>query len=618
MKKIKSFILLPLLASLSLCVVSILNSKKATNVEASSLSLSNGTFVRVDSEGEISYGMDVIIVSDDGYALDDVWGNPGFVHGTRDGVSVFNNGKYITLTNSKATVFHAIEGYSSRIINGETQKSFSFLADVMSISGQRKTNVYFAHNEEEDYSGRHDYDYIGWFKDYDIAVQQRWIKESSWYLEFGIEEDNFGENFPVTHIRNAKNVEGDPNTELGFTHYYSDRFVSGGTNRVYIYRRFSESEYNIHIKEQPTKTTYEFGENIDLSGLEIVLNSPLHDNEVIVYDDNSADFSFPETAYGSGTIDLDCYYSGFKFVIHNITVTRPEFIVNKAGQVADYRGSYMLVEEQMGYIFNTYGVTTTLYDAKEIPPTDEYGRIKAANSAKYEEYRLTITKDSLGYHMVKTDGNYLELSNFQMTSDSSVCVDLITTSDGIRIKSSSRSDSYLYFDDEYHFGIGPSYAYNPVVLYKYPTTAEEDSKYDESLTELLEATDCCDYEGSSFHITEEAWDDLETDFGKLPDVVQAAFVNITYNPANIENRSKELAVSRYDYIYQKYHNSAYSYINDFMGRSAAGTMETLYTSANVYLLNPINNNVSLIVVIVISMSSITALGALLVIKKRKA
>ena len=623
MKKTKAFILLPLLTSLSLGLISIFNSKKAESVEASSLSLSNGTFVRVESEGQISYGMDVIIVSDDGYALDDVWGNPAFVHGTRDGVSVFNDGKYITLTNSKATVFHAIEGYSSRTIDGETQKSFSFLADVMSISGQKKTNVYFAHNEEENYSGRHDYDYVGWFKDYDIAVQQRWIKESSWYLEFGIETDDFDNDFPVTHIRNAKNVEGDPNTELGFTHYYSDRFVSGGTNRVYIYRRFSESEYSIHVMKQPTKTTYEFGENIDLSGLEIILNTPLHKGEDIVFDDNSADFSFPETAYGSGTIDLECYYSGFKFVIHNITVTRPEYIVNKIYQISSnykgsYKGSYMLVNEFWGYSFNTKGETTNLSDAKARLGQDDQGRTKARSSSDYDDSKFTLIEDNYGYHLINGDGNYLDLKNFKMTSDSSTCVELVSTSDGIRVKSPSRSDSYLYFNDDYQFGIGSSDAYDSVVLYEYPISPEEQSSFNTYLANFLTTTDVCDETGVDFHISQSDWETLATTFGNLPLSVQAMFVNIEYTPGQVENRSKEFAMSRYDYIYQKYHNSAYSYINDFMGRSAAGTMETLYTSPNVSLLSPLNNNTSLVVIIVISMCSITTIGALLVIKKRRA
>ena len=617
MKTIKLLTLTTTVASLAFGIATALSSKKAESADASSLKTSNGMFVRVDSYGDISddSNMKVIFVSEDGYALDDVWGNPGYVHGTRQGVSVSTDGRFVTLTNSPATAFTVLKGTESRTYKGVTQGSYAFKADVMSIAGEKKTNVYFAHNEEENYSGRHDYDYIGWFKDYDIAVQQRLIKESSWFLDFEtITEDD--EDIRVTHIRNAKNFEGNPNTELTFTHNYSDRFVSDYGCRVSIYRQYEDNEYSIGISQNPTKTQYEYGENIDLSGLEIVLSSPIHDHEIISYDSHSADFSFNETAYGSDKVQLPCYYLGFAFVV-DIEVSRPSYIVNKIGELADYRGSYMLIEDQVnGYGFNTFDKTTTIYDAKERLSTDEHGRWTVSNAGVYSELEFTITKDSSGYHMINVDGRYLDLENFKM-NDSPTTVEFISTSDGIRVKSPNRSDSYLYVNDEYQFGIGPSYAYNPVVLYAYPLTESEESALNTFGTKLLEDTDVCDPDGTELHITSEIWSGLATSFSSLSGGVQAKLVNLTYNVADITPRSMEFALSRYDYIYQKYHSSV-NYIIDFIGRSSAGTMQPVYNETNVSLLISNNPNNAVLLITITALCSMTSIGVLLIIKKRKA
>ena len=612
MKKIKSFILLPLLASLSLGVVSILNSKKATNVEASSLSLSNGTFVRVDDYGDIGVGMNVIFVSEDGYALDDVWGNPAFVHGTRQGVTVANNGKLVALNNSTATIFHVEKGTVTRTVEGVSQDSYAFKADEMSISGQRKTNVYFAHNEEEDYSGRHDYDYVGWFKDRDIAVQQRLIKESSWYLDFETVEE-WDELVRVTHIRNAKNYEGNHNTELVFTHNYSDRFVSDAGGRVFIYRQFNESEYNIQVMKNPTKSAYYAGENIDLTGLEIILSSPAHDHVEISYNDNPSDFSFPETAYGSGDVDLECYCQGFKFVVP-ITVTNPQYSAYKTGGMADFRGKYMIVAFDGNVALDSTDISSEL----KVTYDYEHYRFYTESESFYEDLQFEVTKDNSGYHIKNSSNYYLDLDSLSLTNSSTPTVYLEYSSDGVRIKNSS--GKYLCYPiygsktfclDDLEYG-------NDVFLYKCPLNDDEESARSTFISSLLEGTDVCDPAGSQFNISSTTWSGLKTSFNALSNAVQASLVNLTYDSSDITPRTIEAAISRYDYIYQKYHNnSTYTYIDDFMGRSAAGTMETLYTSPNVYLLDPINNNASLIVVIVISMSSITAIGALLVIKKRK-
>ena len=619
MKKIKSLILLPLLGSLTLGLVSILNNKKAESVDASSMSPSNGIFIRVDSYGDIGVGSEVIFVTDQGDALDDVWGNPAYVHGGSQGVQLSEDRSIVTLTNSKATIFHVEEGTETRTFNGNTQGSYAFRADVMSISGERKTNVYFAHNEEEDYPenhGRNDYDYIGWFYGRDIAVQQRLIKESSWYLEFETEDWGGGVYKHVTHIRNCKNYENYPNSELGFTHRYADRFCSDGTQDVYIYKKYNESEYSATVYQNPTKTTYNAGEKIDLSGLQILINSPLHKNVIVDYNSNKDDFNFDEYAYGDGEIYLQCTYKYFKFAVP-ITVNKTEFSAYQPGQMVDYRGRYFITAHSGSYHRGLD--STNLDEPLNIKYDGEHDRFYTESESFYEDLQFEITKDSNNYYHVKTSDNYyLNLDDFSLTNVSTPRILIDYSSDGVRIKNSS--GQYLCFDNyggTKRFYIGELDDTNDVFLYKCPPSESEITAENGFVKKFLEDSDVCDPAGSVFSITSSLWSGLQTSFDALPGPVQATFVNLTYNVSEIENRSKEHAMSRYDYIYQKYHSSV-AYITDFIGRSSAGTMQPVYNEANVSLSisnNP-NNTVSLITIT--ALCSVTSIGVLLIIKKRKA
>ena len=613
MKKIKLITLSSVIASLALCAITALNNKKVESAEASSLKTSTGTFVRVDNYGEIDVGMNVVFVSEDGYALDDVWGNPAFVHGTRQGVTVANNGRLVALNNSTATIFHVEKGTVTRTVEGVSQDSFAFRADEMSISGEKKTNVYFAHNEEEDYSGRHDYDYVGWFKDRDIAVQQRLIKESSWYLDFETVEE-WDELVRVTHIRNAKNYEGNPNTELTFTHNYSDRFVSDAGGRVFIYRQFSESEYNIQVMENPTKSAYYAGENINLTGLEIILSSPAHDHVEISYNDNPSDFSFPETAYGSGNVELECYCQGFKFVVP-ITVTNPQYSAYKTGEMADYRGKYMIVAFDGNVALDSTDISSNL----KVTYDNERYRFYTGSESFYEDLQFEVTKDNSGYHIRNSSNYYLDLDSLSLTNSSTPTVYLEYSSDGVRIKNSS--GKYLCYPvygsktfclDDLEYG-------NDVFLYKCPLTDDEESARSTFISSLLEGTDVCDAAGSQFNISSATWSGLKASFNALSNAIQASLVNLTYDSSDITPRTIEAAISRYDYIYQKYHAvQEYSYIEDFIGRASAGTMHEYLSSANIVIVNSLSNNMSAIIITVVALTSISSIGVLLVVKKRRA
>ena len=622
MKKMKLFTLTTLLASLTLGAAVALNSKKAESTEASYLNPTNGVFVRIESDEELYVGLDVIIASESGYVLDDVWGNPAYVHGTKKGVSMSNEGKLISLENSDATIFHVEEGTEHTTLHDVPLGSYAFRADMMSVTGEKKANTYFGHNEKEDYSGESNYKNVGWFKDRDIAVQPSLKKESSWFVEFSTEEDDFGKEIPVTHIRNAKNVLGDeksagnPETELRFTHSYADRFVSDNGEYVYLYRAYDPSEYSISISHDPNKTDYEFGENINLDGLVITFNNILlQEIDEVSYSAHPNDFSFPETAYGSGDTIINCYYNGFVFTI-TINVTRPQYSVYPVGQLADYRGNYMLVSTSS---FTPKGLDPTdLLNGTTLKYDGEHGRYYTESKDNYSNLTFDVTHDSSGYHVKTSSNYYLDLDTFSFTNTSTPSVLIEHSSIGVRIKNSS--GQYLCYDslETKKFYVGAYEEGNDVLLCKCPLSPDEDAALNTFGASLLDETNVCDPDGTIFTINSTTWDALEASFNALSDGAQASLVNFTYDVNNIPPGSIDLAISRYDYIYQKYH-TVHAYIIDFMGRDAAGTMHTFFSSPNVSFVNSnVTNTASTVVIIVVALTSISSIGVLLVIKKRRA
>lgn len=160
-------------------IVASFNKSNVVEVDATSSSPISGSFIKVNTTAELEIGTKVIFVSDDGQAMDDIWGNPGYLHGSGDGVTLSSNLNEVTLNNSNATIF-TVEA-------GTEANTFAFRADRMKVTGQKKSNIYIAHNEK-DYYGDNTFKNIGYFKDRDIAVEVSNCLESSWYVEFNVEQ----------------------------------------------------------------------------------------------------------------------------------------------------------------------------------------------------------------------------------------------------------------------------------------------------------------------------------------------------------------------------------------------------------------------------------------------
>lgn len=117
--------------------------------------------------------------------------------------------------------------------------------------------------------------------------------------------------------------------------------------------------------------------------------------------------------------------------------------------------------------------------------------------------------------------------------------------------------------------------------------------------------------------TKDNWSSYETEYNKLPHSAKTFLLNVEHEPdptVEFENYFAR-AIQRYDYVIYLYGTSAY---NDYIGRVEAGkfTPRTSNSFIDGVFLSESSTQITL--VIIVSVTSLTALSGCLVLKKRKA
>lgn len=128
----------------------------------------------------------------------------------------------------------------------------------------------------------------------------------------------------------------------------------------------------------------------------------------------------------------------------------------------------------------------------------------------------------------------------------------------------------------------------------------------------------CDSQGDTdLDVLGEAWAAQKTAFNSVSDSGKALFISIAEDGDEKGNKV-EKCVALYDYIIKKYNTSSHTLFEDFMHRVENGKI-TLSSSTRTVVNNEnvINTNSAIIAVIIISVFSISSIGVLLVVKKRK-
>ena len=251
---------------------------------------------------------------------------------------------------------------------------------------------------------------------------------------------------------------------------------------------------------------------------------------------------------------------------------------------------------------------------------DYQGVCYAKTETQYEELRCVVSKDENGYHIRCANNYYIDLDGICFSSDPTTSLVIEHTSYGVMIRRTN--GGYLCFDS---LSTNLNYAIatmeeiedanflTPIVLYKYELTSEEQTAIDTFTSSFISTTNVCDETGSTFSITSNNWRDLEEAYASLSGTVQAEYVNTLYSVGEEDTSAIQFAMSRYDYIYSKYHR--YSYITDFIGRLEAGTMQSSY-SGIFFRIDTQAMNSTIIVIAVVS-TALVAASLLLVYRKKK-
>ena len=566
MKK-RNIALLTLLGSLTLSasiLVAVNNNKVTYNKASATVSnLVSGKFARVTNANQITSGGSYIFVSDNGYALSDVWGNPGYVHGQTNGVSFGNQG-FVTLYNSPASVFgvEAVDG------------KFAFYTS-MQVTGEYLNKVYLAYNNNA--SADH-FEAVGYFYGDRTGVAKE-KRDNDAYWSFRYDEDNG--NY-ITHVGQG----GD----LGFTFGYAPRFCRNADHRVEIYKEYVDEAYSIHVSSDPesVKTSYSNGDEINLSNLEIGFSSTYH-NGTYAYNDHRHLFSCEKYASGSGERDLEITFMNlFTFTV-KITVNDAEYYATQVtSSLADYRGQYMFVSTE---------------STDQVLKGDDFGRTAALSGendktkvrdADEEYVKFVVEKDNSKYYIKNYEGKYLSFDgSLKYTNTKTFSMTFEYDNEGgIRVKGGN--NKYLNFDtDDYKFCLGDKTATNQVAvfLYKYDYTNDVIEGLEGFANGFLSATMVCDPQGMTNYITNEIWSAQANAFAALDPFAQAELINKSYNSGHTDGDVVAQAIERYDYIVNKYS------INDFIDRIANGTLQN--QNPNGTINNVFKNDINMVNVIVI-------------------
>ena len=561
----------------------------------------SGLFYRVTNKADLASG-NIVFISGNGYAMDDVWGNPGFMHATTSGITRTDDEVFAVLGNSPASIF-SIEA-------GTTEGSLAFKT-AMNVTGQYKSNLYLAYNDN---TGKDGFSNIGYFYGQGDRTGVSTVKnaDADWTL---MEDRNQVDEIISYHVDSTTHGGG-----LAFTSQYADRFCRMGSSMAYIYKEFTDS-YAVTVDPLCSyRKNYKHGEEVDLSGLKVIL----HINEDIFeysYNDNKDLFSFSKYAYGSGdNVNFTITFAGKDFNIQ-LNVERVVDSAYKIGSRKDYRGTYMLVDSQNGNAFNAYSALNNPAQAKA--PTqvveDHYDRIKVKAGHSNSEIRFEISRDSEHpgfYNLISTeettymgDRKYLSLSPLSMVAYADK---LLFEYDNVGVRIKSESGLYFYYDDsEQEFNTGAKSSGYPVYLYKYDTTDAELQEVSTFVANFLDATNVCDATGEVNYVTEGIWNAQKIAFNALSVEAQGILCNTEYVHNQEVPGSINDAMNRYDYIVQKNKGPEYE---DFIHRYIAGTMPENFQSAQMIFGKDYNPS---LLVVIVAVSSISLGGSFLFVKKRK-
>ena len=354
---------------------------------------------------------------------------------------------------------------------------------------------------------------------------------------------------------------------------------------------------------------YHVGETFDSTGLEVTAYDGADEGTANFKDVTSSvvtDLDNP-SAFVDGDVpgfDCDVSYSGDggsdtkSFHVYVYALAEYELV---SSDLEDWSGQYLIVgtDGESNLVAMNGGLSNPDVEAnfKTVSATDNV--IEAG-----QELEWTVAKISGGYSIQGKSGKYissLTSKNNGMAYSDTALLNTIEYSGSASVISGQNSDKYqLAFNttgNRFRY-----YASGTVQLYKLKTSDKADE-----YAQLFLSAFTCDSTGENaptFTIKEGStywsWSLLETEYDTLTSVEKEAF---RLGVPSQTGTNIEKAIARYDLVVRKYG------WDNFMQRSVA--------SGAPYVQPIANNNSSTIIIVVVALTSITSIGVLLVIKRKR-
>ena len=426
-------------------------------------------------------------------------------------------------------------------------------------------------------------------------------------------EDNENDQALATITNNGK--AGD--ARITFTATYSEQVATAYVDVTVINNSITVTK--IDVTTLPTKTSYVEDEVLDLTGLVVTATYSNSDTSVVT---GSCTFT-PSNGTALTTSDdevaISYTYNGGTPVETSFDITVSAYAPYTYSKVteapADWRGTYMIVYETGGVVFD--GSLATLDatgNSKSVSISDSAFTGSKSLDASY----FTIGRSDDGYYLKSASGYYVGRtanSNGMNSSKSEEYVVTPAISDGVFSLTSSAGPTLRFNKSTGQerfrfFGSGQE----AVAIYKRNVSVITEANAFGAA--FLSATSVCDPTGVSDNITSSIWNAQKTEFLKLSVDAQGLIASTTAlsDESYAGGADYEKAATRYNYIVKKYGVETHA---DFMNRIDSGKLTASAKEVVFGFSSDTDSKTPLAITIILATGFLASTGFVLFRRKRE-
>lgn len=615
MKKFRNLLLATsLLLGAGLFALTTKSGENPEAVDASRKYHTTGMYEKVVDINRLEDGDKVIIVIWGNQVLSYFGGNPAYAMFPTDGVYRSSDGSLIGLEDSLATEFTL--SYDS----STNQYQFN---GTMEMTSSETYDVLLAHVPYDTPTG---FDTIGYFGGDD---------------RFGAYKNTSG-NRSSTKTHWTLSYSGNDDENLTMTNVYT----SSCARSYAIYRKVDTKSFYSN-DYYATYRNYFVGEDLNLDNFYIeIMDGMSSQTEYLYYQDNPHMFYFTGNGKAAAnqteyTVKLRGLSNDFTFEINEPEVN-PDYYYSYVtpGMFKDYRGTYLVVEQEEGTRY--FNARFPEYDDEENESNSsacEINNERISNSGhvmmdnaliidkvlinnKYEYVAKVYDRYGFAdyYDNPYYNDEYPDYTRFISISDEYSESNILTIKEnrngGMTFGFTSKYGDFFgfsYYTGSENFFFETKDYYQNARLYKINKVDRFDENIASFISVFEKQTENCDATGNSRTVFDYHWEAIEREYNSLSPDVKGYIANVTYTHNAETPHTIEDIMDRYDFILGKYTD-----LKDFIDRKQVETWQNVSSlnDSSIYFANDLNNSVWPIAIIVVSVSSISLMG-LIIIKKKK-